>query len=376
MGSFLLAWREARRAKGRFGLLTGAVTVLVFLVVFQQAVLDGLVTEFVGAIRNQSADVLVYGEDARLNLQGSVVPPVAPEEVAAVEGVARAEPLGVAAVTVEAGGELEDATLFGHVLDGPGAPVEIEEGRRPERDGEAVASASAADDGFGVGDVVVVQPGGERIVIVGTARETSFSVTPTLFASYATYEAVQLSVNPDAPAVVPSAVAVQVEDGADASAVAERITAEVEGVEAATRDRAADEAPGVQSVNQSLSIVLLLTYVVVTIVTGFFFLILTVQKQPTLTLLRAVGAPARSLVAALGMQVLLVVGGGFVLGAALAALVLRVVSVGIEAGVAPGALVTTAVAVLLLAAVACVGAARRITRLDPVWATLPGATPR
>src|SRR5690606_18727333 len=137
MGSFLLAWREARRAKGRFGLLTGAVTVLVFLVVFQQAVLDGLGTEFVGAIRNQPADVLVYGEDARLNLQGSVVPPAAPEEVAAVEGVARAEPLGVAAVTVEAGGELEDATLFGHVLDGPGAPVEIEEGRRPERDGEA-----------------------------------------------------------------------------------------------------------------------------------------------------------------------------------------------------------------------------------------------
>ena len=41
--------------------------------------LDGLVTEFVGAIRNQSADVLVYGEDARLNLQGSVVPPAAPE---------------------------------------------------------------------------------------------------------------------------------------------------------------------------------------------------------------------------------------------------------------------------------------------------------
>ena len=97
MGSFLLAWREARRAKGRFGLLTGAVTVRVFLVVFQQAVLDGLVTEFVGAIRNQSADVLVYGEDARLNLQGSVVPPAAPEEVAAVEAPSSR---GLAAVTM------------------------------------------------------------------------------------------------------------------------------------------------------------------------------------------------------------------------------------------------------------------------------------
>jgi putative ABC transport system permease protein len=376
MGGLLLAWREVRRAKGRFGLLTGAVAVLVFLIVFQQAVLDGLVTEFVGAIRNQSADVLVYGEDARLNLQGSVVPPTAPDQVAGVAGVAHAEPLGVAAVTVEAGGELGDATLFGHVLGGPGAPAELEDGRRPERDGEAVASAAAADEGFGVGDVVVVQPGGERIEVVGTARDVSFSVTPTLFASYATYEAVQMSVNPDAPAVVPSAVAVAVADGADAAAVAERITAEIDGVEGATRARAADEAPGVQSVNQSLAVVLLLTYVVATIVIGFFFLILTVQKVPTLTLLRAIGAPARSLVGALGVQVVLVVGGGLTLGAALAGLALRAVSIGIEADVAPASLVTTVVAVAVLALVACVGAARRITRLDPAWATLPGATRR
>lgn len=376
MGALLLAWREVRRAKGRFGLLTGAVAVLVFLIVFQQAVLDGLVTEFVGAIRNQSAHVLVYGEDARLNLQGSVVPPTAPEQVAGVAGVARAEPLGVAAVTVEAGGELGDATLFGHVLDGPGAPTGLEDGRRPERDGEAVASAAAADEGFGVGDVVVVQPGEERIEIVGTARDVSFSVTPTLFASYATYEAVQMSVNPDAPAVGPSAVAVTVADGADAAAVAERITGEIDGVEGATRARAADEAPGVESVNQSLAVVLLLTYVVATIVIGFFFLILTVQKVPTLTLLRAIGAPVRSLVGALGVQVALVVGGGLALGAALAGLALRAASIGIEADLAPASLVTTAVVVVVLAGVACVGAARRITRLDPVWATLPGATPR
>lgn len=238
MGALLLAWREVRRSKGRFGLLTGAVAVLVFLIVFQQALLDGLVTEFVGAIRNQSAEVLVYGKDARLNLQGSVVPPSAADQVRGIEGVERASPLGVATVTVDAKGELRDATLFGHALDGPGAPSELEDGRRPERDGEAVASASAGD-GFAIGDVVIVQPGGARLEVVGTARDVSFSVTPTLFASYATYEAVRKSVNPDAPAVVPSAVAVAVTGGDDAADVARRITDEVEGVEGASRERAA-----------------------------------------------------------------------------------------------------------------------------------------
>ena len=360
-----------RRAKGRFGLLAAAVGVLVFLVVFQQAILGGLVTEFVGAIRNQSADVIVYGEDARVNLQGSVVAPGAVDEVAALDGVASAAPLGVATITVEHDGELVDATLFGHVLGGPGEPQDVNEGRRPERDGEAIASAD-----FAVGERVVVQPGGEELTVVGTAEESSFSVTPTLFASYATYEAVQLSTNPDAPAVVPSAVAVQVEDGAEAGEVAARITSTVDGVEGATRQRAADEAPGVESVTQSFSVILLLTYVVATIVIGFFFLILTVQKRATLTLLRAIGAPAGKLLGALAVQVVAVVGGGLVIGTALAALALRSSSSGISAGIQPSALATTVVAMLVLAIVACIGAGRRILRIDPSAATLPGAGTR
>jgi putative ABC transport system permease protein len=376
VGSVLLALREMRRAKGRFALLTGAVGVLVFLIVFQQAITGGLVTEFVGAIRNQSADVLVFGEDARLNLQGSVVPPAAIEQVTGVDGVAEAGALGVATITVEAGGELRDATIFGHLLGGPGEPVQLVEGRRPERDGEAVASEAAADEGFDVGDRVVVRPGGEEIEVVGTAREISFSVTPTLFASFGTYEAVQLSTNPDAPAVVPSAVAVRVDEGANAGAVADAIRASAPGVEAVTRSTAADEAPGVEAVNQSFSVILLLTYVVATIVIGFFFLILTVQKRATLTLLRAIGAPARRLVGGLAVQVAVVVGGGLVVGTALATAALTASETGIEARIQPAALVTTVAALVVLAALACIGATRRIVRLDPAGATLPGAGAR
>lgn len=375
MGSVLLAVREMRRAKVRFGLLASAVGVLVFLIVFQQALLSGLVTEFVGAIRNQSAEVLVYGSDARLNLQGSVVRPAVAEVVAGLDGVAAAEPLGVATVTVDAGGEQRDATLFGHALGGPGAPSALEDGRRPRTDGEAVASATAPR-GFAVGDTVVVQPGGIEIEVVGTAAESSFSVTPTLFASYATYEAARLAANPDAPAVVPSAVAVAVAGGADARDVAAAIDRGVEGVEAVSRDRAAEEAPGVEAVSQSFGVILLLTYVVVTIVVGFFFLILTVQKRASLTLLRAVGAPAGRLVGGLAVQVAAVVSGGLVVGTALAAVALRSSGSGIEAQVEPGAVAGTAGILLLLAVVSCVGAARRIVRLDPVAATSPGVEAR
>ena len=55
-----LALNEMRRARTRFGLLIGAVALLVFLILFQQTLQNGLITSFVGALRNQSAPALVY----------------------------------------------------------------------------------------------------------------------------------------------------------------------------------------------------------------------------------------------------------------------------------------------------------------------------
>ena len=81
-----LALKEMRRAKGRFGLLIAAIGLLVFLILFQQSIQNGLLTSFVGAIRNQSAPVLVYSVDGQRVVQGSII---TPEEVAArvVRGV-------------------------------------------------------------------------------------------------------------------------------------------------------------------------------------------------------------------------------------------------------------------------------------------------
>jgi Mn2+/Fe2+ NRAMP family transporter len=55
-----LAFREIRRARWRFVLLTGAVGLLVFLILFVQALSGALIGQFIGAIKHQSADVLVY----------------------------------------------------------------------------------------------------------------------------------------------------------------------------------------------------------------------------------------------------------------------------------------------------------------------------
>ncbi len=366
MGSIHLAFREIRRSLGRFVILVLAIAVLVFFLLFQQGLLSGLVTEFVGAIRNQNAQVLVYGQLARDNIQASVVPVESIDAVAEVDGVQEAGPLGVGTFTADLdGGDRTDVELFGYELGGAGAPTGLTDGRLPGGPDEAVTSTTAGD-GFAVGDTVELTDDGPTIEIVGLAPQLSLSVVPALFVDTATFEAARLAQNPDAVAVPPSAVAVIVEDGTDPQTVVDAVNAEVDGVEALTREQAEERAPGVAQVQQSFSITLLLGWVTVGAVIGFFFLILTTQKLPQLTLLRAVGVPTGRLAAAILVQILVVIALALAVGTVGAGQVLAGGGSGINAELTGSQVLVAGVALVVFGLVALGVSAVRISRLDPV----------
>jgi len=371
----LLATREIARSKVRFGLLSGAVGLLVFLILFQQALFGGLVTGFIGAVDNQDSPVLVYGEQARRNVEASFLSAEQVAAVAEVDGVAAAVPVGESTYTVEAGGELVDGVLFGYPLDDPsglGVPTSLVEGRLPERPGEAVASAADAEDGFDIGDVVrIAAEGGPEIEVVGLGEDLRWSVAPTLFVDYSTFEDAQRAVNPQARVVLPTLAAVRPADGVDPEALTARIDDAVDGVESLTNDEAVSESPGVQAVNQSFQIILALAFAVVTLVVAFFFLILTVQKAKPLTLLRAVGAPTGYLVRNLVVQVVAVMAVGIAIGVGLV-LAVRPVSTGgaIDLQLEPRTVVPTLVALTVLSLLGGAAAIRRVVRIDPLRATV------
>jgi putative ABC transport system permease protein len=373
-----VALREIRRGRLRFGLILGAVGLLVFLILFQQTLLSTLLSFFSGALANQSAAVVVYSDEARKSLEGSVVTSEQVAATAQVQGVARAEPLGEGTFTVRTTDEALDAALFGYVLDGPGKPTRLVDGRLPRTDGEGVASDIDADRGLGVGDTVeVVGPDTTLpIRIVGLASESRFSVDPVIFVSYATYDDAVRTRNPDAASVTPSIVAVHPDEGVDSSALAARITMQVDGVEALERSEAVDSLPGVAGVKSSFAIVLALAFVVVTLVVGIFFVILTVQKASALTLLRAIGADRWYLTRALLVQVLIVVVGGVALGALLLWLATLASSDTFPISFDASTVVSRGAAVTVLALTASLAAMRRVLRLDPVEATQPLGTLR
>ena len=110
-----LAFAEIRRAKLRFALLTGAVALLLFLILFQQSLAGSLLGQFTGGLERQSATVLVYSADARQSVDASRVLPSQLEEVSNVDGVASAGPIGEATFSAKiANGELKDTTIFGY----------------------------------------------------------------------------------------------------------------------------------------------------------------------------------------------------------------------------------------------------------------------
>jgi len=364
-----LALKEMRRAKVRFGLLIVAIGMLVFLILFQQSLQNSLLRGFTGALRSQSAPVLVYSTDGQRTLQASVLTPELEGLARAADGVGVVGRIGQGTFTVTAGGSIAEASLVGYDTVGLGSPEQLDEGRLPEGPGEAVASAEDADDGFDVGDVVTIEPGGDELTVVGLVEDAQLNVGPTLFVTYDGYVAAVAARNPDAGTPLPNALGVAPADGTGPAELVASIDAQSDDLDALTRDQAADEAPGVSQVRQSFQVIFLLYALVVPFVTGLFFLIVTVQKSGALTLLRAIGAPGRRLVAALLVQVVVIVGLGLLVGIALYTPLTVISATALGIRFETTAVIGWSVVLLVLGLVSSLLAARRVLAIDPVLAT-------
>jgi putative ABC transport system permease protein len=371
-----LAIKEMKRAKVRFGLLISAIGLLVLLILAQQAIQSGLITSFIGAIERQSAPVLVYSVDGQRTLQGSIITPPLEKKIRSTEGVGKSGRIGQGTFTVQVNDSTadSDAAIIGYTDPDLGAPDELSSGRLPEGPGEAVGSSND----FAVGDTVrVLGPGGqskgtEQIKVVGLADNAQLQVTPTLFTSWQDYVAAVDSSNPTAGGVLPSAIAAAPAEGISPSELTVRINGADPEADALTRQEAAQETPGVAEVRQSFQVIFLLFGLVVPLVTGLFFLIITLQKSASLVLLRAVGAQSGLLVRSLLVQVVLVIGGGLLIGIALYTPLSQARLGEVQLGFDLTAVLVWSALLMGLGLLSALVSARRVLKIDPIEATTGG----
>ena len=358
-----LALKELLRARLRFGLLAAAISLLVFLLLFLNTLSQTLLGSFTAAVENNSADVLVYAGDARRNLQASRLDPTVVDEVAGVEGVEAAAGLAEVTLTADVGEGLTDLSLWGFTPGQPGEPGEVVEGRMPG-DGEALVDIADAAAGFTIGRTITLEPSGRTLEIVGHSRDSRFNVSATAYTTLEEWQAVAGAANPQAPVVPVNLVAVR-GGGADAAGLAATITGEVAGVEALDRAAAAAALPGVEQISQSFTLLVGITFAIVVLVVGFFFLILTVQKLRTFVALRALGARTSYLAGAVILQIAVLVLVGVALATALLAVAAVTSSEAFPLRVDPLLVAAVLGAVLVCSVAAGLVSVRRIAGLDP-----------
>ncbi len=368
-----LALREMRRAKARFSMLVVAIALLLFLILVQQSLRDGLIGAFTGAIDRQSAPVLVYSVDGQRTLQASVISPRLRRTIESAGGVGQAGMIGLSTFTARiSGGARTSVALFGYQIASVGGPDRLVAGRMPKSPGEAVGSGGA----FSLGDTVRLSatPRAPALRVVGIAPDAEIQVLPTLFVSWPDYGAWVRAANPDASAVPPSAIGVSPSPGTSAQALVARIDAAAPEAEALTRADAARRTPGVEAVSASFSVIFLLFASVVPLVAGLFFMIVTLQKARSLTLLRAIGAPGTTLVRSLLLQVVIVLCAGIALGTLIWLPVSQATIGQLSLGFDAGAVLLWGALLLSLGVASALVAARRVLAIDPVEATTGGGS--
>ncbi len=359
-----VALRDLWRSKLRFGLLAGAVGLLVFLLLFLNTLSSTLLSFFIGAIENNSADVLVYENTARRNLQASRLDASLIDDVAAVPGVAAAAPIGELTLTARIAEDLTDLSLWGVDLDGPGRPTPIVEGR-PPGPGEVVVDESGIAEGFEIGETITLVPSGTELDIVGYVQDRRYAVVATAYLDFAEWVAIFEAEFPGTPVVPLSLIGVETGPGADPAVVGDRIGSMVPGVEGLDRKAAAAGTPGVDSISQSFALIVGITFGIVVLVVGFFFLILTVQKLRSFVALRAIGAGTGYLARSLIVQVVVLVTLGAVIGTGILWLATLGSNPAFPLTVNGRLVLTVSLAVLGSSILAGLLSVRRIARADP-----------
>jgi len=359
-----LATTEVKRAKLRFGLLTGAVALLVFLTLLLTTLSGALIGALVGALEGLKTDGLAYSDTARDNIAASRLPVDTVDAVAAVSGVAAAAGIGTLTTAAEVNGEAIDMQVFGVDSTGPGAPSGLTDGRLPENVNEAAVDGG----GVAIGDVIMLDPSGVELTVVGLLRGAQFNAIPTAYSDLATFEDIVTLSFPGLPFVPINAVAFDIAEGAQASEVIAAIESSVPGVRAYTRDDAVALIPGIDSITQSFGILVGLTFIIGIVVIGFFFLILTVQKLKSFTLLRAIGTTTGRLALTVSLQIAFVVILASIIAVGLVLLAVQGLNTGIPVTLEPITIVATVLAVLVFSLIAGLLSIRRIVRIDPASA--------
>ncbi len=362
-----LAIAEFRRAKGRFVSITGALSLIVFLVLILGALGDGLFFGGTGAIRSSTAQAYAFSGDAEGSLVRSRLPLAAESELEAVNGVEQATAIGALITTTSSVPGGADLVVMGFLpeADPAGVPSTVLEGRLPSpEDPSGVAvDAALADAGLGLGTTLEV--GGVGQTVVGIVEDAGYQGLPTAWTSLDVYAEMRTAVRPEfaGQAVSPSVFGLALADGVSADQVVPPA-----GIVVASTEQTYLSIPGVREQKSSLNAIIYASLAVAGLVVALFFALVVLEKRELFAALKALGASTSKLGGGVVLQAIGATVTAVIVGATAAWLVGQLLPNDIPFLFRPETLVYSAVLTVTAGVVGALLSLRRISRIDPATA--------
>jgi putative ABC transport system permease protein len=320
-----LSLKEIWRLRGRFLLISLVIALITLLVLFVAGLAEGLGAGNIEYLSKLNADIIVFQENSQQSVSASRLDRSKLNDVARLAGVAAVGPIGVSSAQVVLPDNTKplDVSLLGVE---PGLPgdVPVTQGRTFEsrRANEVIIDLNtAARTKLKVGDPITlktVQGTDEKfftLTVVGITDGRQYFLRPSIFAPDITWDRIRTKGGEPGSGLAYNVFAVQLIDPAQTQAMLKIIPQQVERVETADIVTAYKKTPGYQEQQATLDTQRIFTLIIGVLVIGGFFQIQTLQKVPQIGMLKAIGAPSRTVALASIFQVTVVTVLGVFIGA-------------------------------------------------------------
>lgn len=324
--SAYLALKEIWRNRGRFLLVSLVIAFITLLVLFIAALGEGLGNGNREYISKLDAQLIIYQAKSDFLISASRLSRNRLASVRRVEGVADAGMLGTSSATIilPDGADPLKVALLGVEPGRTGEPPVLE-GRQlgASQANEVIIDRNTAlRSKLAVGDTLTIrvtqgtQDKFFDLRVVGVAGGQQYSLQPAIFAPFLTWDRVRpkSEAEVDFSNPVPNVLLVKLEDPTQVEAVAARIEAQVDNVEAATLQEAIQALPGYSAQQSTLNTQGAFTLVIGVLVIGGFFQIQVLQKVAQIGVLKAIGTSNPVVAAASVIQIMIITAIGVAIG--------------------------------------------------------------
>lgn len=357
-----LALREMRHAKLRFAMITGVIVMVSSLVFVLSGLANGLSAGNTEAIDAMSIDGMVVSDGSDYLLDRSSVQAADAEVVAGIAGIETAEPLGVSTANIKATGSdtVIGVSFFGIVPDSVITPGASQGEGFAGHDHGVVIDETLTQDGIGLGDTFVTDPGGVELTVVGVTSSHSYRLRPTVYMPLDLWRQLQ----PAQEGAAPDAVSAIVVRGDQAALDA--IPGAVPGTMVGSTAKVASHIPGESEQNATLLLIQVFLVVIAAGIIAAFFYIITLQKMPELGVMKAIGTSTGYLARTLIAQVLVLALAGVLLGISVADTLALVIGNAVPYSITGQRMALFGSVLLLVAVGGTALSLARIARVDPL----------